>query len=484
MAIQLPALATGQGQARIGATLRTIAQMRQADERSALLQAQGQRTERLLGLKEREFEAGQAKEQRITGARGELAMAGKEEMPALLRKYLAIDPKGGGEFIAGLDKMDARQSKQFEQRNDQIGALLSQVQSLPMPQRPMAYIQARAQAEDMGIDLKNAPAQYDPTWVDQNLALSLGGKDYMDMKAAAAAKVPTPLEAARTKKVEIEAQEIERKAISRESFIKSLTEGDDLGGGAGVDVLAGDLVGGSGEETVTGGAMPSNRQIFQSLLPQAQAGILASSDPQKAFSDAVEKKNTADIKADAEDIKTALTQQKRFTAESKTFKDVSDAYGRIVKSARKPDPAGDLSMVFNYMKMLDPGSVVRESEFRTAASVGSYGEQVQQWLQKASSGEGLTPNQRKWFKDRAGILYYEQRRKHTKLRGEYKRIAKEYGVKPERVIVDYYGDYISKTDFDQTVEATGLSVDEVFKRMGKKFDVSPQYMRAIYEGTD
>ena len=57
-------------------------------------------------------------------------------------------------------------------------------------------------------------------------------------------------------------------------------------------------------------------------------------------------------------------------------------------------------------------------------------------------------------------------------------------MKPGRVITNYYGDYITKEDFDTTVRQEGITLDAVFEALGKKFDVSPDYMRAIYQGTD
>jgi hypothetical protein len=55
-----------------------------------------------------------------------------------------------------------------------------------------------------------------------------------------------------------------------------------------------------------------------------------------------------------------------FLKGSKVFVDTKDAYTRIQDSASDPSAAGDLALIFNYMKMLDPGSTVREGEFATA----------------------------------------------------------------------------------------------------------------------
>lgn len=68
--------------------------------------------------------------------------------------------------------------------------------------------------------------------------------------------------------------------------------------------------------------------------------------------------------------------------EVKAFKPVRAAFLKVKQSAEKPSAAGDLALVFNYMKILDPGSVVREGEFKTAADATA-------WLQK-SEADGVS----------------------------------------------------------------------------------------------
>ena len=100
----------------------------------------------------------------------------------------------------------------------------------------------------------------------------------------------------------------------------------------------------------------------------------------------------------------------------KAFQDQVAAYGRIISSAEEPSAAGDLALIFNYMKLLDPGSVVRESEFRTAEEAAAWLQEseesgiaiprpVQTAIQKLQTGQMLLPNQRADFVDRSTRLY-------------------------------------------------------------------------------
>lgn len=82
-------------------------------------------------------------------------------------------------------------------------------------------------------------------------------------------------------------------------------------------------------------------------------------------------------------------------AESKDFLTQKEAYARIIAADQGDSGFDDFSLIFNYMKMLDPNSVVRESEFANAEAtnlalpdiVSKYRES---WLQ----GKRLTPQQR------------------------------------------------------------------------------------------
>jgi hypothetical protein len=122
---------------------------------------------------------------------------------------------------------------------------------------------------------------------------------------------------------------------------------------------------------------------------------------------------------------------------SKTYIDVRDAYARIQESAKEPSAAGDLALIFNYMKMLDPGSTVREGEFATAQNSAGIPDRVRVMYNKAISGERLADSTRKDFTTRAGSLYRRQEASHKKNVAQYSALAKRYGVDPQNVTTDF-----------------------------------------------
>lgn len=135
-----------------------------------------------------------------------------------------------------------------------------------------------------------------------------------------------------------------------------------------------------------------------------------------------------------------FTQERQLREEqralSKDFTDVRDSFARIKEVSKNPTPAGDIALIFNYMKLLDPGSVVRESEFRTAALAGSYGQRVQAAVERAVSGKLLEDIQRTDFINRAEDLYNAQLATQRRQEERYRNLSGSYGLDTGRTVPD------------------------------------------------
>ena len=75
------------------------------------------------------------------------------------------------------------------------------------------------------------------------------------------------------------------------------------------------------------------------------------------------------------------------------------AFNKLKQAAEQADGPGDLALVFSFMKMLDPGSVVRESEFAAAQDTAGLFQKLQVLGQKVKDGSLLSVEQRKGFLD-------------------------------------------------------------------------------------
>jgi hypothetical protein len=115
---------------------------------------------------------------------------------------------------------------------------------------------------------------------------------------------------------------------------------------------------------------------------------------------------------------------------------MNSAIRKITASVKDPSAAGDMALLYGYMKLLDPNSVVRESEFATAAKSGSLPQQIQSAVTKVLNGQRLTPEQRSDFVNRAAALYGEAKATNTTIRDSYTQRAKKFGVDPSMVFTD------------------------------------------------
>lgn len=153
---------------------------------------------------------------------------------------------------------------------------------------------------------------------------------------------------------------------------------------------------------------------------------------------ALPKDKTEDLsKKNAQAFDDSTKLRNEFINQSKDFKQVRDSYERIYESAQKPSAAGDLALIFNYMKMLDPGSTVREGEFANAQNAAGIPERVAAMYNNVIAGERLTEDTRKDFLGRSDMMYEAQLRGQTQLEDVYRGLAERSGFSPENVVIDY-----------------------------------------------
>lgn len=119
---------------------------------------------------------------------------------------------------------------------------------------------------------------------------------------------------------------------------------------------------------------------------------------------------------------------------SKTFREQTASYQRLIDSAKDPSAAGDLALVFNYMKILDPGSTVREGEFATARNAGGVESKLRSLYNSVIDGRILTHKQRADFVNRAGRMYRGAAQLQTGVDDRYTGLAGAYKVAPENIL--------------------------------------------------
>lgn len=123
----------------------------------------------------------------------------------------------------------------------------------------------------------------------------------------------------------------------------------------------------------------------------------------------------------------------KFEPVANAYQSVVDSYDRVQSSAKDPSPAGDLALIFNYMKILDPNSVVREGEFATAQNSGSIPERLRASYNKVVNGERLSDTMRKDFVDRSDRMFSAKEKQYLTQEEQFKKIAEKNGLDPEKL---------------------------------------------------
>lgn len=133
------------------------------------------------------------------------------------------------------------------------------------------------------------------------------------------------------------------------------------------------------------------------------------------------------------DATTGLRKEFMALEPIKDFQKIDTAYSNIMKAAKDPSAAGDLSLVFSYMKLLDPGSTVREGEFANAQNAAGIPERIRNAYNKSLSGEFLGAEQRADFVNQAQRLYETSSSNLDSYKNQYTELANRYGVDPAGV---------------------------------------------------
>jgi hypothetical protein len=146
---------------------------------------------------------------------------------------------------------------------------------------------------------------------------------------------------------------------------------------------------------------------------------------------------------------------------------IAQSYQTILSAAQTPSAAGDLALIFNYMKMLDPGSSVREGEFANAQNAAGIPERVRAMYNNATKGERLTESTRADFIDRATKIARGQQQMSQGIAERYAGFARSAGVDPAAVVSDPF-------------KMTGMQQEPVGPRAAPKTQGGKTLMELLY----
>jgi len=180
--------------------------------------------------------------------------------------------------------------------------------------------------------------------------------------------------------------------------------------------------------------VPAAIKEYQFAVGQGYKGTFQ--DFQLAQKSASAQKLTVDMTGGQKGFDNELTLKKTFAAEPvyKAYNEMQSAYSQITDSLKSASPAGDLAAATKFMKLLDPGSVVRESELGMAMAASGALDRATNYAQMRIAGTKLTPDQRKDFQQLSNQLFSTATTTYNSKRGEFEQMGTAYGLDANRAL--------------------------------------------------
>lgn len=198
--------------------------------------------------------------------------------------------------------------------------------------------------------------------------------------------------------------------------------------------------------------MEVNPDAVRATIPLLAAPLMDDDQYNQAFGrtwDAESKRTDSIIKLEEFNLKKEqaksgyIDPDKKFDSENKLrteFLKRTDNYTQAIKnlgilesSAEDDSGAGDIALVTSFMKMLDPGSVVRETEFATARDTVGLLESLKNKSEQIQSGKFLSPEQRKSFVGLAKRYMAEAEKEQKRVKRDMSHTIKTYGLDEKNV---------------------------------------------------
>jgi hypothetical protein len=148
---------------------------------------------------------------------------------------------------------------------------------------------------------------------------------------------------------------------------------------------------------------------------------------------------------------------KAYTTRTADFTSSKSDYQKMKDSAKENTGPGDVALIFSFMKMLDPASVVRESEFAIAQNSGGLLESLVVQYAKAKDGDRLTPKQRGDFLVLAKKYMSASSKHEVMVRGDLQNIVDDYKLNSKNV----FGNAQAREDIANASEDASINmIDE------------------------
>lgn len=120
------------------------------------------------------------------------------------------------------------------------------------------------------------------------------------------------------------------------------------------------------------------------------------------------------------------------------FMEQQKSFQSLQAAANDPSPAGDLAIAYGFLKILDPGSIVREGEVQLTADAGSLAQRVAGDFKRVFSGERLTDGQREDFILQAGKQFKTAEAQYMRSLNDARDFATRHGLQFEDIVPEQF----------------------------------------------
>jgi hypothetical protein len=144
-----------------------------------------------------------------------------------------------------------------------------------------------------------------------------------------------------------------------------------------------------------------------------------------------------EIGASGADLSEVLRVRNDVTRNSAEFLAAQTGFDKVLAAAGSDTPAGDMSLIFGFMKVLDPGSIVREGEFANVQNSAGVPEQIRGVYNRVLRGERLTPEQRQDFTYQARQQFEPMIERQQRLVRDAEAFAKRNKLPFEDIVPEY-----------------------------------------------
>ncbi len=348
------------------------------------------------------------KQQEILGGlrRSSLGLGGESlaEQDTAAKQMYAMDPKATAEFVKGFDKLPEKEQDKIKEDNMLISQAAVNISQLPDENL----------AQGLGQTAKALMDQGKPELADQALKLAQLAK--------------TAPEAARQQLGIIESQSrtLEQSIASRE---KMQLEKAKLGG-----------------EELKNKLSKQKDQFGQ--ISELRKDVNAVSKEYNKVRDA--NNRVESIFLSNED---ALVAASDFAKKAQANKAASPEDQNLADIAQSTEAFGDMALIFNYMKMLDPGSTVREGEFASAQNTAGVDDKIINLYNNALRGTRLNPEQRSGLRNQAQGLFKAAKDQNDKDVKKFKNTAKAFELPMDQIFDEEKFTSMTDEEIDAAIAA-------------------------------